>query len=174
MLRIIFDRLYTLRNQIFHGGSTFSGGWGQAQVHDGCRIMASLVPVVLEIMQSDMDGNPDNDTWESGRVPAHQLPPGVERAGERSAPPPPLSGTGRMRTTVAYWRSIPLSSPPVRIAGSVSPPVRIQPVQERRIRLDCDRARLAPSRPARTVVDDSGPACRPKGLRENLCYDLYT
>ena len=63
VLRIVFDRLYTLRNQIFHGGATFSGGWGQAQVHDGCRIMASLVPAVLEIMQADIDRDPDTDAW---------------------------------------------------------------------------------------------------------------
>ena len=49
VLRIVFDRLYTLRNQIFHGGATFSEGWGQTQVHDGSRIMTSLVPAVLAI-----------------------------------------------------------------------------------------------------------------------------
>ena len=63
VLRIVFDRLYTLRNQIFHGGVTFSGGWGQAQVKDGSRIMASLVPTVLKIMQTDIENSPDTAVW---------------------------------------------------------------------------------------------------------------
>ena len=63
VLRIVFDRLYTLRNQIFHGGATFSEGWGQTQVHDGSRIMASLVPAVLAIMRADIDRNPDTAVW---------------------------------------------------------------------------------------------------------------
>ena len=63
VLRIVFDRLYTLRNQIFHGGATFSEGWGQTQVHDGSRIMASLVPAVLAIMRTDIDRNPDTAVW---------------------------------------------------------------------------------------------------------------
>ena len=63
ILRIVFDRLYTLRNQMFHGGATFSEGWGQSQVHDGSRIMASLVPTVLEIMQLDIDSDPGAASW---------------------------------------------------------------------------------------------------------------
>ena len=66
VLTEVFQRLYTLRNQILHGGVTFSAGWGRDQVRDGSRIMASLVPVILEIMRTDIDGNPDSDVW--GRV----------------------------------------------------------------------------------------------------------
>ncbi len=59
----IFYRLYTLRNQIFHGGTTFAEGWGQSQLRDGSRIMASLVPVILTIMKADIDKNPDSEVW---------------------------------------------------------------------------------------------------------------
>lgn len=63
VLKEVFGRLYVLRNQLFHGGATFATGWGRSQVRDGSRIMASLVPVILNIMQIDMRINPDSDTW---------------------------------------------------------------------------------------------------------------
>lgn len=66
VLRVVFMRLYTLRNQIVHGGATFGTGWGQRQVKDGCKIMASLVPAILKIMRTDIEKNPDSGVW--GRV----------------------------------------------------------------------------------------------------------
>ena len=63
VLSIVFDRLYVLRNQILHGGATFAEGWGRNQVRDGSRVMASLVPAILEIMQADIDKNPDSCVW---------------------------------------------------------------------------------------------------------------
>ena len=63
ILREVFGRLYVLRNQIFHGGATFASGWGQDQVRDGSRIMASLVPVIVDIMEADIENNPDSETW---------------------------------------------------------------------------------------------------------------
>ena len=66
LLEEIFYRLYTLRNQIFHGGTTFADGWGKSQLRDGSRIMASLVPIILNIMQADISQNPDSEVW--GRV----------------------------------------------------------------------------------------------------------
>ena len=63
VLREVFDRLYVLRNQLFHGGATFATGWGRSQVRDGSRIMASLVPEIIKIMQTDMEKNPDSNTW---------------------------------------------------------------------------------------------------------------
>ncbi len=63
VLREVFGRLYVLRNQLFHGGATFATGWGRSQVRDGSRIMASLVPAILNIMQTDMRKNPNSDTW---------------------------------------------------------------------------------------------------------------
>ena len=63
VLMEVFRRLYVLRNQIFHGGATFASGWGRSQVRDGCRIMAALVPVILKIMQADIEASPDSHTW---------------------------------------------------------------------------------------------------------------
>ena len=76
VLRIVFDRLYTLRNQVFHGGATFSEGWGQAQVHDGSRIMASLVPAVLAIMRADIERDPDTAVWGTVAYPRVNFEPG--------------------------------------------------------------------------------------------------
>ena len=63
VLVAVFDRLYVLRNQIFHGGATFASGWGQEQVRDGSRIMAALVPRILEIMRADIEKNPESAVW---------------------------------------------------------------------------------------------------------------
>lgn len=63
VLEEVFARLYVLRNQLFHGGATFATGWGRSQVRDGSRIMASLVPEILKIMQTDIEMSPDSNTW---------------------------------------------------------------------------------------------------------------
>ena len=63
VLLIVFDRLYALRNQIFHGGATYPSGFGHEQIRDGSRIMASLIPAVIGIMQQDINRNPDSQTW---------------------------------------------------------------------------------------------------------------
>ena len=63
VLREAFLRLYTLRNQLFHGGATYATGWGGDQVRDGARIMGALVPVILEIMRADIETNPESDVW---------------------------------------------------------------------------------------------------------------
>ena len=62
-LNEVFSRLYVLRNQLFHGGATHASGWGRSQVRDGSRIMAELVPAILDIMAADMEKNPDSDIW---------------------------------------------------------------------------------------------------------------
>ena len=74
-LREVFMRLYTLRNQIFHGGATFPGGeggergWGEEQIRDGSRIMAALVPIVLKIMEDDIKKDPSSPTWKGVAYP---------------------------------------------------------------------------------------------------------
>ena len=75
VLRIVFERLYTLRNQIFHGGATFFEGWGQTQVHDGTQIMASLVPTILELMQADIERDPDTAVWGAVSYPRINVEP---------------------------------------------------------------------------------------------------
>jgi hypothetical protein len=50
LLGIVLDRLYVLRNQLVHGGSTWNSSTNRAQVNDGAHILRSLVPIVLELM----------------------------------------------------------------------------------------------------------------------------
>ena len=50
VLKIVFDRLYVLRNQLVHGGSTYSGAVNRAQVQDGASILGHLIPVFVNIM----------------------------------------------------------------------------------------------------------------------------
>ena len=59
----IFRRLYELRNQVFHGGMTFAEGWGRNQLRGGVRIMADVVPVILEVMKAEIDANPESQVW---------------------------------------------------------------------------------------------------------------
>lgn len=57
ILGLVFDRLYVLRNQIVHGGATWSGGVNRQQVKDGASILRFLMPVFVDLM---MD-NPQQD-----------------------------------------------------------------------------------------------------------------
>ena len=50
VLSILFDRLYVLRNQLFHGGATWKSGVNRRQVQDGAQIMAFLVPRFIDLM----------------------------------------------------------------------------------------------------------------------------
>ena len=50
VLGIVFDRLYVLRNQLVHGGSTWSGATNRMQVRDGANLLGELLPTVLELM----------------------------------------------------------------------------------------------------------------------------
>ena len=75
VLSVVFDRLYTLRNQIFHGGTTYPSGFGLDQIRDGSRIMASLVPAILDIMREDIDDNPDSEPWGKVAFPRIQAEP---------------------------------------------------------------------------------------------------
>ena len=57
VLRLVFDRLYVLRNQIVHGGSTWNSQVNREQLRDGAAILAFLMPVFVDVM---MD-NPHED-----------------------------------------------------------------------------------------------------------------
>lgn len=51
VLLIVFDRLYTLRNQIMHGGATFASKANRQQLKDACAILQTCVPAILHVMQ---------------------------------------------------------------------------------------------------------------------------
>jgi hypothetical protein len=53
VLNELFDRLYVLRNQIIHGGSTWAGAVNRAQVRDGSEILGSLIPVFVDLMMEN-------------------------------------------------------------------------------------------------------------------------
>ena len=57
VLSFVFDRLYVLRNQLVHGGSTWNSGVNRTQVRDGAAILGFLMPVFADLM---MD-NPEQD-----------------------------------------------------------------------------------------------------------------
>lgn len=50
ILDVMFSRLYTLRNQILHGGATFNSQVNREQLKDGCSILSLLIPAMLQIM----------------------------------------------------------------------------------------------------------------------------
>lgn len=50
VLSILFERLYTLRNQLVHGGARWKSEVNRDAVEPATRIMAFLVPIFIEIM----------------------------------------------------------------------------------------------------------------------------
>ncbi len=46
----VFDRLYVLRNQLIHGGSTWNGQVNRPQVRNGADVMSMLVPIMINLM----------------------------------------------------------------------------------------------------------------------------
>lgn len=57
ILEILFDRLYTLRNQILHGGATWNSKVNRSQVQDGQSIISFLIPNFLQIMMDNQNEN---------------------------------------------------------------------------------------------------------------------
>lgn len=53
ILSFVFDRLYVLRNQLVHGGSTWNSAVNRNQVRDGAAIMGFLMPVFIDIMMDN-------------------------------------------------------------------------------------------------------------------------
>ena len=50
LMEIVLERLYTLRNSIMNGGSTYNSKLNRAQLKDACNIMQLLVPIIIDIM----------------------------------------------------------------------------------------------------------------------------
>ena len=50
LIEVVLERLYTLRNQIIHGGATYNSKLNRSQLRDACNIMQLLVPIIIEIM----------------------------------------------------------------------------------------------------------------------------
>ncbi|WP_417607290.1 hypothetical protein [Oceanimonas baumannii] len=50
VLAVVFNRLYTLRNQLIHGGATWNSRMNRQQLRDANAILGELVPVIIGIM----------------------------------------------------------------------------------------------------------------------------
>ena len=50
ILMVLFNRLYTLRNQIVHGGATYNSSVNRPQLKDACRILVALLPVFILVL----------------------------------------------------------------------------------------------------------------------------
>jgi hypothetical protein len=54
----LFDRLYVLRNQLMHGGSTWDSDVNRSQVKNGADILTALIPQFVDFMLDN-----DNKDW---------------------------------------------------------------------------------------------------------------
>ena len=70
VLAIVLARLYTLRNQLMHGGATWQGSVNRDQIRDGTAILKDFVPLVIHLL---MD-NPEED-WGDPCYPVIGLNP---------------------------------------------------------------------------------------------------
>ncbi|EKO3555979.1 hypothetical protein [Vibrio metschnikovii] len=52
VLSIVFARLYTLRNQMIHGGATFGSSANRQQIRDCTSLLQHLVPTLITIMMN--------------------------------------------------------------------------------------------------------------------------
>jgi len=50
VLSVVLSRIYTLRNQLMHGGATWNSSVNRNQIRDCTSLMGKLVPLVIEIM----------------------------------------------------------------------------------------------------------------------------
>ena len=50
LLSIVFSRLYTLRNQLLHGGATWNSAVNRSQLHDGRELLGKLIPLMIHLM----------------------------------------------------------------------------------------------------------------------------
>ena len=64
VLAIVLARLYTLRNQLVHGGATWNSSVNREQIRDGAAILGDLTPCVIRLLIE----NPDED-WGDPRYP---------------------------------------------------------------------------------------------------------
>ena len=53
VLALVFERIYTLRNQILHGGATYNSSVNRDQMRDCCHLMGKLVPTIIGIMMDN-------------------------------------------------------------------------------------------------------------------------
>ncbi|HZH56759.1 MAG TPA: HEPN domain-containing protein [Burkholderiaceae bacterium] len=55
LLGLIFNRLYTLRNQLVHGGATWNSAVNRKQLRDCTDLLGKLVPLMIALMLDNPD-----------------------------------------------------------------------------------------------------------------------
>ncbi|MNI92174.1 hypothetical protein D3C73_1499380 [compost metagenome] len=65
---MLFNRIYTLRNQIMHGGATCDSSVNRPQLRDCSSLLGKLVPLIIELMLD----NPDT-LWGDACYPVVQV-----------------------------------------------------------------------------------------------------
>ena len=75
LLGIVLKRIYTLRNQLVHGGATWNGSVNRPQVRDCTGFMARLVPVMLSLMMDH-----PHAVWGSVAYPVVDAAPSATRS----------------------------------------------------------------------------------------------
>jgi hypothetical protein len=51
-LSCIFTRLYTLRNQLIHGGATHNSSINREQLKDACNLLQKVIPLIIALMMA--------------------------------------------------------------------------------------------------------------------------
>lgn len=59
MLSMVLGRLYTLRNQLLHGGATFESMLNRPQIEDALQLMFEIFPVIVQLMMEA----PNKEIW---------------------------------------------------------------------------------------------------------------
>jgi hypothetical protein len=55
VINIVFNRLYTLRNQIVHGGATWNSSVNRDQLRDANKILGKIIPVIIDILINNVE-----------------------------------------------------------------------------------------------------------------------
>lgn len=63
ILSSLFPRIYTLRNQIVHGGVTWQSAVNRDQVRDCSALLETLVPIFIQIMMENKEGDWDMPSY---------------------------------------------------------------------------------------------------------------
>ena len=64
VLDIVLSRIYTLRNQLIHGGATWNSKINREQMKNCAKFMQYLVPIIIEIMMDNA-----SELWGQPRYP---------------------------------------------------------------------------------------------------------
>ena len=76
VIREALIRIYTLRNQLIHGGTTFgSASLGDEQLVIGRKIMEAILPPIIEIIEQDIERQPDTNKWGTVAYPRYKNHP---------------------------------------------------------------------------------------------------